>query len=114
MTRKQMWLTRIVAFLAVLIVLNGCDQPKQKSKSVESLTQSTDYVFEPVVKGEKLAFPKILGLTLIILRNGGISQLTLRPMMAHKWRYSGRYFVWRLGMKRVKAGKLRRCIWHMR
>ncbi|WP_318432516.1 lipocalin-like domain-containing protein [Photobacterium leiognathi] len=61
MTRKQMWLTRIVAFLAVLIVLNGCDQPKQKSKSVESLTQSTDYVFEPVVKGEKLAFPKDFG-----------------------------------------------------
>ena len=54
-------LCRIVVMLTLALFLSACDNPITPSKSVESLTQSTDYVFEPVVKGNKLQFPKDYG-----------------------------------------------------
>ena len=47
--------------LIVTMLLSGCDNKPTRSNSVKTLTQSQDFVFEPVVKGEPVVFPRDYG-----------------------------------------------------
>ncbi len=51
----------LAIMLMVSLLLSGCDHPPVRSNSVKMLTQSKDFVFEPVVKGESITFPRDYG-----------------------------------------------------
>ncbi|SMY33356.1 Hydroxyneurosporene synthase (CrtC) [Photobacterium andalusiense] len=52
-------------FVAIVIIsmmlLGGCDDQPVRSNTVKTLTQSQNFVFEPVVKGEPIIFPRDYG-----------------------------------------------------
>ncbi len=61
-TLKCRWhLLCLPIILTIAMILSGCDNKPTRSNSVKTLTQSQDFVFEPVVKGEPIVFPRDYG-----------------------------------------------------
>lgn len=56
--QSRWYLLYLTIMLFGTMVLSGCDQQPIRSNSVKILTQSQNFVFEPVVKGEEITFPK--------------------------------------------------------
>ncbi len=62
LTLQSRWQQYYLAIMLLIIMpLSGCDNQPTRSNSVKTLTQSKDFVFEPVVKGEPIVFPRDYG-----------------------------------------------------
>lgn len=59
--RRRWYPFYLWVILISTILVSGCDNSPDRSNSVKTLTQSKDFVFEPVVKGEPIIFPKDYG-----------------------------------------------------
>ncbi len=61
-TKGSRWHLFSVAIIIIsMMLLGGCDDQPVRSNTVKTLTQSQNFVFEPVVKGEPIIFPRDYG-----------------------------------------------------